>query len=254
MTELPFAVHREIIICAERATVFAYFTDAERWARWWGAGSRIDARPGGEVLICYPGGATARGNVVDIAPPDQIRFTYGYDRPDAPIAPGASVVVIALSDAPGGTRVALRHEVATEAIRDEHVAGWRHQMAAFAHTVGIEHDAAAVATIDRYFAAWSERDPGARRASLAATCAGDVVYRDRHGISTGIDDLDGHIAAAQIHLPGRLARDGDARVSLGVALVDWTASADAGIVARGTSVVELAPGGRIARVTGFWAP
>ena len=47
------------------------------------------------------------------------------------------------------------------------------------------------------------------RAALAATCADDVVYRDRFGHATGRDDLDGHVAAAQIHLPARLERDGD---------------------------------------------
>lgn len=93
MTDLPFSVDREIVICATRATVFRYFTDSERWAAWWGAGSRIDPRPGGEVLIRYPGGASAQGTVVEIAPPERIVFTYGYDRADTPIAPGGSRVM-----------------------------------------------------------------------------------------------------------------------------------------------------------------
>jgi hypothetical protein len=137
-------------------------------------------------------------------------------------------------------------------VRDEHVAGWRYQMGVFGNIVSTEHDAGATATIDRYFAAWTETDETARLAALDATCADDVVYRDRFGFTSGRADLAGHIAAAQRHLPAQLARDGDARVALGVAIVDWTASKAGAVAARGTSVIELAPDGRIARVTGFW--
>ena len=61
MAEFSEFLEREITIGAPRETVFAYFTDSERFARWWGAGSRIDPRPGGEVEIRYPnGGRIAR--------------------------------------------------------------------------------------------------------------------------------------------------------------------------------------------------
>jgi hypothetical protein len=82
-------------------------------------------------------------------------------------------------------------------------------------------------------------------------CSKDIVYRDKFGYAAGRDDFDGHIAAAQIHLPSLLERDGDPRYTLGVALVDWQARKE-DKVTRGTCVVELAPDGRIARVTGFW--
>jgi uncharacterized protein YndB with AHSA1/START domain/ketosteroid isomerase-like protein len=242
---LPFSIDRDIVICATRATVFRYFTDPERWATWWGAGSRIDPRPGGEVLIVYPGGSTAGGQVIEIQAPERISFTYGYKEPD-------SRVTITVTDAPGGTRVRLVHELATETLRDQHVAGWRYQMGVFADVVSKEHDADATRTIDRYLAAWSETDATARRAALEASCADDVIYRDKFGFSNGRADLDGHLAAAQVHLPATLARAGDPRVTLGVALVDWTASKDGKVAAKGTSVIELAPDGRIARVTGFW--
>ena len=249
---LPFSLDREVVICATRATVFRYFTESERWARWWGEGSRIDARPGGEMLICYPGGTTAQGTVELVEPVERIVFTYGYDRPSSPIPPGGSRVTITLTEVAGGTRVVLHHDVATAAARDEHVAGWRYQMAVFADVVTRELAGAQVAAIDSYLALWSEREPGPRRTALAALCTPDVVYRDRYGCATGRDDLDGHIAAAQVHLPSALERDGEVRSTLGVALVDWQARKDGAIAARGTSVIELAPDGRIARVTAFW--
>jgi len=95
-----------------------------------------------------------------------------------------------------------------------------------------------------------------RGAALSASCVDAVECRDKYGFATGHDDLDGHIAAAQMHLPAT-ARDGDARVTLGMALVDWTAAKDGTVMARGTSVIELASDelasdGRIAHVTSFW--
>ena len=249
---LPFSLERDVVICATRETVFRYFTESERWARWWGAGSRIDAQPGGELLIVYPGGSTAQGTVELVEPVERIVFTYGYDRPNTPIPPGGSRVTITLTEVRGGTRVVLHHDVATEAIRNEHVAGWRYQMSVFADVVTRELAEPTAAAIDRYFAVWSERDPTARRATLAEIVSKDVVYRDKYGNASGLDDFDGHIAAAQIHLPSAIERDGDARFALGVALVDWHARKDDKVVARGTSVIELAPDGRIARITGFW--
>jgi len=254
MTELPFHVDREIVICATRATVFRYFTDSERFAAWWGAGSRIDPRPGGEICIRYPGDAVARGTVVEIVAGERIVFTYGYERAGAPIAPGGSRVTITLGDVAGGTRVHLRHDVHDAAVADGHVDGWRYQMALFGNVVATEQHAGAPARIDAYLAAWSETDPTARRAALAACCADDVVYRDRYGYATGVDDLVGHIGAAQRHLPARLERTGAPRLSLGLAVVDWQARrGDGDPTATGTSVIELAPDGRIARVTGVWS-
>ena len=37
---------RSILIHAARDTVFGYFTDSTRWARWWGQGSTIEAEDG----------------------------------------------------------------------------------------------------------------------------------------------------------------------------------------------------------------
>ena len=74
MTTLTHQLDRTIVIGAPPATVFRYFTDSPRWAAWWGAGSTIDARPGGRVLIRYPGGVEAAGEVVEVNPPDRDRL------------------------------------------------------------------------------------------------------------------------------------------------------------------------------------
>jgi uncharacterized protein YndB with AHSA1/START domain len=253
-SELPFCVERDVTIAASRATVFRYFTDSQRWAAWWGPGSHIDPRPGGALRICYPGGtATASGEVVAIIPGERVVFTFGFDHPGAPIAPGASRVTITLTEVRGGIRVQLRHDVTDEGTRDGSLAGWRYHMAVFAHVVADDQHAGVAVIVDGYLAAWSELDAAARRACLAATCAETVEYRDRYGIAAGVADLDGHLTAAQRHLPSRLERDGAVRHAEGIALVDWLARrADGEVAARGTSVLELGPDGRIARVTGLW--
>jgi uncharacterized protein YndB with AHSA1/START domain len=78
MPELNEYLDREITICARRETVFRYFTDSERFAKWWGQGSQIDARPGGAVTIRYPNAVTVTGEVKEIDPPSKIVFTYAY--------------------------------------------------------------------------------------------------------------------------------------------------------------------------------
>ena len=65
--ELPHRLDRTILIEAPREAVFRYFTDNTRWSAWWGAGSTIDARPGGRVLIRYPNAVEATGEVVEVS-------------------------------------------------------------------------------------------------------------------------------------------------------------------------------------------
>jgi hypothetical protein len=48
---LPHHLDRNVVIEAPPDIVFRFFTDAGRWASWWGAGSTIDAKPGGSLLI-----------------------------------------------------------------------------------------------------------------------------------------------------------------------------------------------------------
>ena len=249
--DLPFSLDREIGIRATRATVFRYFTDTERFAAWWGAGSRIEPRVGGEVFIQYPGNLTAQGTILEITPPSRIVFTYGYDRPDPPIPVGGSRVTITVEEVPGGTRVVLHHDVATAAVRDAHRRGWRYQMSIFGDVVSREQHAGAPATIERWLAAWNTPDA----AALAAICTPDVEYRDRWGYTQGVDDLADHIAAARMHLPATLVADAPAEHAHGVALLRWRAMKDGATepAARGTTVFDLAPDGRIARATGLWS-
>lgn len=251
---LPYTLERTILIAATRQTVFRFFEDSDRFAAWWGPGSTIEARVGGAVVIRYPNGVMARGEVIEVVPGERIVFTYGYEDPAKPIPPGGSRVTITLSTRPTGTLLELRHDLPTEAARDQHVPGWRYQLAVFANAVAREQHAGVDQLADRWFAAWAESDAARRRALLGEAADESVTFRDAFGCTSGLAELDGHIGAVQQHMPGvTMSREGPAKQCQGTALVEWTAKAPDGAVrARGTSVFTLTPQGRISHAVGFW--
>jgi uncharacterized protein YndB with AHSA1/START domain len=253
VTALAHQLDRTIVIEAPQAAVFKYFTDPARWAAWWGAGSTIDARPGGKLLVRYPDGTEVTGEVEEVTPPTRIIFTYGYAT-GAPVAPGGSRVTIRLEPAARGTRLHLVHAFADAAVRDQHVQGWRYQLSLFANVVADEIHGDAGTLADAWFAAWAEPDEAARAASLAAIATADVRMRDRFSCVEGASELTQHITAAQRFMPGlRLQRKGDARHCQGTVIVDWTATgADGAARGQGSNVFSLGPDGRIDTVTGFW--
>ena len=254
---LPHRLERSLLIQARRETVFRFFTDPARWASWWGPGSTIDARPGGRVVIKFPGNVEVNGEIIEIAPPQRLTFTYGY-MAGTPIAPGASLVTITLAAAGVNgrdTRLHLTHAFSDAAVRDLHVQGWRYQFSLFANVVSNEVQADAASTIDAWLDAWSTADGASRAATLARIVDPAVRFRDRFSTVDGLDDLDVHLDAAQRFMPGlRMRRVGEVRQCQGIALADWIArSADGQERARGTNVFQLNADGRIEAVTGLWS-
>ena len=254
-TSLPYQVQRSVLINATPETVFRFFTDSTRFAKWWGAGSTIDPRPGGRVYIRHPGNVESLGEVIAIDPPRRLVFSYGFAT-GKPIPPGSSRVTIVLEPEGAATRLRVTHDLDNEAARDEHVQGWRFGLSVFANVVADEVNAEASQVADRWFDAWAEPDAKRCAASLAAIASPDVRFQDRFSNLDGIDDVVPHIGAAQRFMPGlRLRRNGPARHCQGMALVDWIATgADGAERGRGTNAFVFDPTGRIEWVTGFWNP
>jgi uncharacterized protein YndB with AHSA1/START domain len=253
MPSLPHRLDRRVVIQAPPENVFRFFTDTLRWATWWGAGSTIDPRPGGAVLIRYPGGTEVSGEVLEVTPPERIVFTYGFVKGE-PIPPGSSRVTIRLEPHPHGTHLHLAHEFAEESARDQHIQGWRYQLALFSNVVTDELHANAGSMIDAWFDAWAEPDARVRETTLRRIADTELHFHDRFSSTAGLDDLMPHITAAQFHMPGLwMRRVGEVRHCQGTALVDWIATdGDGKERARGTSVFVLGAAGRIRSVTGFW--
>ncbi|HXW06012.1 MAG TPA: SRPBCC domain-containing protein [Vicinamibacterales bacterium] len=254
MTSFAHRLDRSVVIRATPAVVFRYFTDTVRWASWWGAGSTIDPRPGGRVLIRYPGGIEVAGEVLELEEPRRLVFTYGFVS-GTPIPAGSSVVTIRLEPSRDGTELHLSHAFQEAAVRDEHVQGWRYQLGVFSSVVTSEVNGQAERVVDAWFDAWAETDVAERGRRLAAIAVPGVRFSDRFGVTDGIDDLLPHVSAAQRFMPGvRLTRTGTIRQSQGVVLADWIArAAEAGERGRGTNVFIMDPEGRIESVTGFWS-
>ena len=254
-TPPPHLLHRTVTIHANPDAVFRFFTDSVRWAKWWGAGSTIDAKPGGDLYIRHPGGIESTGKVLEVHAPTRLVFTYGFVS-GTPIPAGSSRVTIALEPQAAGTRLTLTHELPDEATRDEHVQGWRFQLSLFANIVADEVNANAARYVDLWFDAWAEPDEIARKAILREITVPAVRMQDRFSNLDGIDDLLPHIAAAQRFMPGmRMRRAGDVRHCQGMVLADWTLSGlDGQARGQGTNVFALGPTGRIEWVTGFMTP
>jgi len=252
MTDLPHQLERTLLIKAKPETVFRYFTDSARWAKWWGAGSAIDATPGGRMSIRYPDGAEALGEVLEVLPPERMVFTYGYAS-GKPIPPGASRVTIDLERTPEGTRLSFLHEFADAAVRDDHVQGWRYQLSLFANVVSNEAFADASRTVDGWFRAWMIVEEPVRAELLNRIAVPGIRFQDRYGSLDGMADLIAHIGGALRFMPGvRLQRRGDVRQSQGTVLTDWVAvDGDAKERMSGTSVFVLNGEGKIESVTGF---
>jgi uncharacterized protein YndB with AHSA1/START domain len=252
MTTKP-RVERSIAIGAARDVVFRFFTDTARWASWWGAGSTIDARPGGQLLIRYPDGTQAAGEVIEVVVPERLAFSYGFVN-GQPFPAGGSRVTIRLEAEGAGTRVHLEHELPDEALHESFVQGWRYQLALFSNTVCNEVNADAAAVVDEWFAAWRETDPAACRRRLDRIAVPALRYRDRFSATDGVEDLVPHVAASRRFMPDmRMERRGGVRHCQGTALVDWVALAGDGTErAAGTNAFVFAADGRIESVTGFW--
>jgi uncharacterized protein YndB with AHSA1/START domain len=253
MSELVHLLERTLVIEAPRSTVFLFFTDTARWAAWWGAGSAIDARPGGRMLIRYPNGVQVLGEVLEIVEPERIVFTYGYES-GKPIPHGGSRVTIRLEAVESCTRLHLTHAFAEADVRDQHFHGWRFQLSLFANVVADEINAGAPGLADAWFAAWSISDDTERVRSLEAIAAAEVRFRDRYAHIDGLVELNDHIAASLRFMPGvRLERKGAVRHCQHTLLADWVLRGPDGAEhMSGVNVFVLDARGRIASVTGFW--
>jgi uncharacterized protein YndB with AHSA1/START domain len=250
MKPLPYSVDRNILIEADRETVFGFFTDSARWATWWGAGSTVDPKPGGSLRIRHSNGFVSEGEVLEIAAPERFAFTFSLQG-QQPVPAEDSRVTIRLEQQDDGTLLRLTHEVADPVIRDLMVQGWRFHFSLFANAVANYVNAGAPDVVDAWFALWTEPDAVVREAILGRIAVRKVRFRDRYSRLDGIDELVAHTGAAQKFMPGiHLERHGAIRHCQGTVLADWVArSADAQVKTSGTSVFVLGRGLKIDSVT-----
>ncbi|MBI4172805.1 MAG: SRPBCC domain-containing protein [Actinobacteria bacterium] len=113
------------LIAASPATVFSFFTDAERWTSWQGVDGEVDARPGGVFRIRMPGAQVASGRFVEVVPEQRLVFTWGWEGEAPPVPPGSTTVVIELEPDEAGTLLRLTHSaLAPPPVAELHRQGW----------------------------------------------------------------------------------------------------------------------------------
>jgi uncharacterized protein YndB with AHSA1/START domain len=251
--DLIHSLERSITICAERSTVFRFFIESQLFADWWGEGSTIDGRVGGTLSIRYPNGLLASGKILEMEPPERIVFTYGYDA-GKPFPPGESRVVITLKEHSDGTVLTLRHELSDASLRDEHIQGWRYQLALFANVASRQQHSNIHQRLDSYFDLWNIGDSDTRLKKMDGLLQQEILFQDKHSCTSGLQDLNAHLTAYQHFMPGmQLKRDGEARHCQGIVLCRWIANKqDGSEVAKGSNVFVLSANGLIQRITGFW--
>ncbi|MFK7739745.1 MAG: SRPBCC domain-containing protein [Planctomycetota bacterium] len=250
---LTYPLNRNVVLRAPRELVFAWWTDSERFSRWWGKDSYTADEVGGEICIRHRGGAIARGKITEIQAAQRISFTYGYENSHLELPPESSTVDIELHSDAQGTCLELRHTLPTKSMREVHVGGWRYHLGTLANAVADEHHKDASVIIDTWFEAWAETDDERRRNLLADCVIESVSLHDAFASLAGIDDLSSHMRSTHNHLPGvRLRRTSEPRHCQGMVLVDWQAEGPEGPMAmQGTNVMSFALDGKIRSITGL---
>ena len=124
MTE-PIILER--LIAAPPSVVYAYLTQAEKWARWQGVSATIQPSRGGIFAMCMAKGMKARGQFVELVPDQRVVFTWGWtDHPGVP--PGSSIVEIDLIAEDTGTMLRLTHRGLPTHEVPVHAVGWNHYL------------------------------------------------------------------------------------------------------------------------------
>jgi uncharacterized protein YndB with AHSA1/START domain len=122
-------VEREVRIDARPETVFAFFVEPDKMARWFGRRAELDPTPGGIYRVEISDQIIARGEFVEIDPEKRVVFTFGWEgqeNTEGPhaVPPGSTRVEVALQPDGDGTLVRLRHLDLPEESREIHGQGW----------------------------------------------------------------------------------------------------------------------------------
>jgi uncharacterized protein YndB with AHSA1/START domain len=142
MAAAATAVHVTRELPAPRDEVYRAWTEPDLFARWFtppgnaSVTAELDVRPGGRYRITLerteliPGRSFIVGSYKEVAPPERLVFTWGWEEP--PPVEGLealetldSTVTVQFRDLDGSTEVSITHErLDTAELREFHRWGW----------------------------------------------------------------------------------------------------------------------------------
>jgi uncharacterized protein YndB with AHSA1/START domain len=122
-------IEQRVRIAASPATVWSFWTDAQRLVEWWGSIAEVEPQPGGIFrIVMGDGGPVMRGEYVELEPHTRLVFSFGWEQnaPGEAMAPGSSTVEVTLTADGDDTELLLRHSQVPAAFAPEHAQGWEH--------------------------------------------------------------------------------------------------------------------------------
>lgn len=99
-------VHRRVVLEAPTDDVWRALTDPSELASWWGDGTELDARPGGEGRMVEDGEPVRRARVVEVRPGRSLMLDWWPE--DAEVDEPATRVTFELLPCPFGTILHVR--------------------------------------------------------------------------------------------------------------------------------------------------
>lgn len=117
-------IERELRVAASREIVFAYLTEPEKLVQWMGTTAELDPRPGGLFRLDYNGEHVARGEYIEVDPPNKVVLSWGWERDGAATPPGSSTVSFTLIAEGDETIVRMVHSGLYGDEIASHTMGW----------------------------------------------------------------------------------------------------------------------------------
>jgi uncharacterized protein YndB with AHSA1/START domain len=119
---------RTLTIDASPETVWEFLVDPAKATRWMGTKAQFEAQPGGVYYCEVIPGHTAKGEFVELDPPNRLVYTWGWENNEG-VPPGSSTIEIELTPQGDGTSVRFVHKdlPSAEAVAS-HANGWDHYL------------------------------------------------------------------------------------------------------------------------------
>jgi uncharacterized protein YndB with AHSA1/START domain len=114
---------------ASPEAIFGFFTEADKMIQWMGREAQLDPQPGGLFHCDVNGRSVASGTFLEVEPPHRVVFSFGWERGESVVRPGASTVEVTLEADGDATTVRLIHrDLPSEEAAGSHREGWSHYL------------------------------------------------------------------------------------------------------------------------------